>query len=78
MNRQPKDKTTKQGAGTKEQDLSTASPYGHEEIESQIAAEVKGDDEVPRPLDPSARKENKPLEPDQPRNPRRQKNSRPD
>jgi hypothetical protein len=78
MNRQPKDKTTKTGAGTEEVDLNTASPTGHEEVESAIAAEVKGDAEVPRPVDPSDRKEHKPLEPDQPRNPRRQTNSRPD
>jgi hypothetical protein len=78
MNRQPQDKTTKVGAGTEEMDLKTASPTGHEEVEASIAAEAKGDAEVPEPVDPSNRKENKPLEPAQPQNPRRQTNSRPD
>lgn len=78
MNRKTTEKTTKVDDGTKQVDLDTVHPYGHEEVEAQIAAEAKGNDEVPEPVDPSDRKEHKPLEPDQPRNPRRQTNSRPD
>lgn len=76
------DKTTKVGAGTEQVDMETVHPYGHEEIAAQIAAEAKGDAKVPPVLDPTqvepTPKERKPLEPDQPRNPRRQRNSRPD
>ncbi|MGV3614344.1 MAG: hypothetical protein ACO1SV_03320 [Fimbriimonas sp.] len=78
MNCQPNDKTTKVGAGTEDVDLKTVSPTGHEEVEAVIAAEAKGDAEVPETVDPSDRKENKPQEPEQPQNPRRQTNSRPD
>jgi len=78
VNKQQPNKTTKVGAGTHEQDLDTASPYAHEEIEAQIAGEAAADGAVPEPVDPSNRKDKKPLEPDQARNPRRQQNSRPD
>ncbi|AIE83475.1 hypothetical protein OP10G_0107 [Fimbriimonas ginsengisoli Gsoil 348] len=70
-----KEDTTKVGAGTKEVDLNTASPTGHEEIASQIAAEAKGDGAASEPVSPRPRKARKPLEPDQPRNPKRTKNS---
>jgi|GEM_PF-4181185 len=40
VNRQPANETTKRGAGTKDIDLNTVSPTGHEEVESQIAAEA--------------------------------------
>lgn len=57
MNQQPEDKTTKVGAGTKDVDLKTVSPTGHEEVEAHIASEAKGDHEAPKPLDSSGEKE---------------------
>lgn len=78
MNKQDPNATTKVGAGTEEQDLDTASPIGHEEVEAQIAAEAKGDGAVPEPIDPVPHQEDKPLEPDQTRNPHRQQNSQPE
>jgi hypothetical protein len=85
------DKTTKVGAGTDDVAMETASPYAHEEVSAQIAAEAmaEGDGaatEEPMSQEPpeaqmrthDQQRESKPVEPDQPINPRRQTNSRPD
>lgn len=83
--RQPED-TTKVGAKTEDVDLDTASPTGHEEVESDIAAEAVQDGAAPdspqekTPPDaqqPTAEEhhDRKPVEPDQPLNPKRNQNS---
>lgn len=49
MDLQPKETSTKQGAGTQQIDLDTVSPTGHEEVITEIAHEQKGDAQVPAP-----------------------------
>lgn len=78
MNRQPSDRSTKVGAGTEDIDLKTVSPTGHEEVESQIAAEAKGDTEFPGHREGKPDADRRPEPPDQVQNPKRNRNSRPD
>lgn len=58
--------------------LETASPIGQEELEQQVAREEMETRTPPKPLRADDQKEKKPLEPDQPLNPKRTQNSRPD
>jgi len=70
--------TTKEGAATEEIALDTVSPTGHEEIESQIAAEAKGDTEAPAPSETKPRKPRKAAtEVPQPKNPKGRKPAAP-
>jgi hypothetical protein len=77
MDHQPVNRTTKEGAGTKDVDLESASPATHEEVGAYIAAEAKGDREVPEPIEEN-RTEEKPLKIGEEPNPKRTQNSRPD
>jgi hypothetical protein len=53
MNQEPEDKTTQSV------DLNTVSPTGREEVKAKIAADIKGDAEVPEPLNPKGEEPDK-------------------
>jgi hypothetical protein len=74
------DQTTKVQRESKHEPLESSSPIGHEEIEQQIAVESINDGAAVEPVKPSAaeRQKRKKPEPEQPLNPKRQVNSRPD
>ena len=75
-----KDKTTKSQRGTQDVKLETASPTGHEEIEQHIAVESQGRTAPPEKQDlpKESRQARKNEKPDQPLNPRRTRNARPE
>lgn len=71
------EETSKVGARTKNVPLESAAPFGHQEIESQMAKEALGDGAADRPVQSGSNGRKEPKDTAN-ENPKRTHNSRPD